>query len=236
MRWRNDFLATYFHVAGSVVKGRVERGVRVIGSPVEMGKGVGFVGYEVASRMELKKAPTEALYFGMWFLIQFLVGDGGYVFVPTRGKGVITDYYEKTGRDYLRVGEDHVRFKADSIDRHKIGIRKSEVMGRIGFLSNAGKGGMATLIVRNFLNDPSGHYADVPLHRPEGTQDSVQAYNHYSGREGFTEIEFHSPGVRMGGERVVMDTNQVWIYQGKREKLVGIAGKLLYLPERVFAV
>ncbi len=149
---------------------------------------------------------------------------------------MITDYFEKTGADYLRVEENHVRFKLDSMERHKIGIRKNEVTGRIGFLS-AEKEGTATLVVRNFLNNPSGHYADVPLHTPAGTQDSVQSYNHYSGAEGFGELEFHSPGVnRVMAEPVVTDVNQVWAFTGKREVLVGIAGHLLNLPAPVFAL
>lgn len=237
--WRNDFSADFFYVPGSKLKGRVDRSVRVVGSPVEMLANVSFVGYEVRSRFDLLASPKKGQCFGLWFLIQFLVPAGGYIYAPTCGKATVTDYYEKTGKDYLRVADDHVRFKADSIDRHKIGIRKTEVMGRIGFLSNALKTGAATLIVRNFLNDPSANYADVPFGVPmdKGPQDSVQAYNHYSGPTGFSEMEFHSPGISAAaGGATVSDVNQVWIFQGKREKLTAIASKLLYLPRSAFAV
>ncbi len=190
------------------------------------------------SRADLSfwKSPSDSLYFGLWFLIQMVVPHGGHFYAPTLGKTVITDYYEATGADYLRVENNHVRFKLDSIDRHKIGIRKTEVTGRIGFLSNEHEG-RATLIVRNFLNNPSGRYADVPLHTPAGTEDSVQSYNHFSGPTGFGELEYHSPGVnRSMAEAVVVDTNQVWAFTGLRRDLVGVASFLLNLPVGVFEV
>jgi hypothetical protein len=241
IRLVNAFTATYFHEPGSTVRGVVERSIRAIGNPLAyaggVGKGVRFAGYEIASRFELTESPKDDLFLGLWFLIQLVVPRGGHLYVPTSGKTVITDYYEPTGGDYLRVEEGHVRLKLDSMNRHKIGIRKTEVTGRAGFLSNDLGGGEATLVVRNFLNDPSGHYADVPLHTPAGTQDSVQSYNHHTGPSGFGELEFHSPGVaRSMAEPCVMDVNQVWAFTGPRVELVAVAGKLLNLPASVFAV
>jgi hypothetical protein len=151
---------------------------------------------------------------------------------------VTTDYYEPTGPDYLKVTDSHLRFKLDSKLRHKIGIRTNEVLGRGAYLTNAGGAGEATLVVRNFLNNPSARYADVPLQNPKGTQDSVQMYNHHTlGPKGFGEIEFHTPGIcRAMAEPVVTDVNQVWVFTGKRVDLVPVAVKLLNLPADVFAV
>ncbi len=242
IRFVNDFTATFFRIPGSIVRGRVERSIRAIPSPfahfpdaVGGLKDCAFAGYEVASRFELLESPEDPLYFGLWFLIQLVVPAGGYLYAPTAGRTVITDYYEPTGADYVTVTDTHVRFKLDSIDRHKIGIRKTEALGRVGFLSNPLPDGRTTLIIRNFLNDPSAHYADVPLHTPGGTQDSIQSYNHYSGPTGFGELEFHTPGVnRAMPEPVVTDTNQVWAFSGPRTTLARIAAKLLNLPLGTF--
>jgi len=242
IKFVNEFVTPFHQVKESAVRGNVERTIRIIENPfayapdvVPSGR-VQFVGYEINSRFELLAAPKDDLALGLWFLIQLVVPQGGYVYVPTLGRTKITDYYEPTGADYLRVEENHVRFKLDSTNRHKIGVRKTEVTGKIAYLSNEHQG-KATLVVRNFLNNPSANYADVPLHTPAGTQDSVQSYNHFTGPSGFGEIEFHSPGVTRGmAEPVVTDSNQVWIFTGARADLVAIAGRLLGLPAQVFAV
>lgn len=247
----NEFSATYFRVKGSVVRGIVERSIRRIASPFHYAPklvptlaNVHYAGYEIASSFRLLEAPIDDLHFGMWFLIQLVVPKGGYLYAPTAGKAVVTaDYFEPAGPDYLKVAENHVRFKLDSLQRHKIGIRKTEVTGRAGFLSNAGGAGAggggddATLVVRNFLCDPSGHYSDVPLHTPTGTQDCIQSYNHNTGPSGFGELEYHTPGInRAMPEPEVTDVNQVWAFTGKREDLVPIAAKLLNLPPETFSV
>jgi hypothetical protein len=242
IRFVNDFTATYFHIRHSTVRGTVSRSIRAIESPFRHFPdalpnlaSVRFAGYEVASRFELLESPRDDLYFGLWFLIQLVVPAGGYLYAPTAGKTVITDYYEPTGPDYLRVTDSHVRFKLDSIHRHKIGIRKTEALGRVALLSNELATGNAALVIRNFLNDPSAHYADVPLHNINGTHDSIQSYNHHSGPTGFGELEFHTPGInRAMPEPVVTDTNQVWAFSGPRTTLIAIAAKFLNLPPETF--
>lgn len=247
IRLINEVNTTFHQIPGSVVRAKVERSIRLAASPfadfptmLPEVKRVKYAGYEIASRLELLEAPRDDMYFGLWFLIQMAVtqyGGAGHLYVPTWGRTVVTDYYEPTGPDYLRLTDDHVRLKLDSVMRHKIGIRKTEVTGRVGFLSNADAGGGGMLIVRNFPNNPSGHYADVPLHTPAGTQDSVQSYNHYSGAGGFGELEYHAPGTCRGaGEPVVYDTNQVWVFSGQRSDLAALAAKLLGLPVSVFAL
>jgi len=186
--------------------------------------------------MELTAAPADDLLVGMWFLIQLAVPQGAYCYVPTFARGVVTDYYEPTGEDYLRVEERCVRFKLDSMNRHKIGVRKTEATGRIGFLTNADGKGNAVLVVRNFLNAPSALYADVPLDNPSGeTQDSVQSYNHHTGAKGFGEIEFHTPGVcRAMAEPWVTDVNQVWVFSGTRAVMEELAARLLGVARETF--
>ncbi len=245
IRMVSEFSAEFFRTPGSPVSGILERSIRAIGSPLhhnpEMAAVLGrvkYAGYEIASSFRLTEAPRDDQYFGMWFLIQLVVPKGGYLYAPTAGKAAITDYFEPTPAGYLRVADNHVRFKLDSLERHKIGIRKTDVTGRAGFLSNAGGAGGsdATLIIRNFLCAPSSNYCDIPLHTPAGTQDCVQSYNHMTGSAGFGELEYHSPSVcRAMPEPVVTDTNQVWTLTGKREDLVPIAAKLLNLPQETFA-
>ena len=248
IRMTCDVTATYFRAPGAdQVRGLVERSIRLIESPffhfpniVPSFARTKYAGYEIASTFRLLQSPIDSLYFDMWFLIQLVTPKGGYLYAPTAGKAVITgDYFEATGPDYLKVTDTHVRFKLDSMERHKIGIRKTEVLGRAGYLSNPGGAGGddANLVVRNFLVNPSANYADVPLHTPSGTQDCIQSYNHMSGPSGFGELEYHSPGIcRAMAEPVVTDTNQVWVFTGKREDLVPIASKLLNLPADVFAI
>ena len=253
IRLVNEFSAKYFHIPNAIIRGTVDRTIRLIDSPFAHNPTIlpalgrtQFVGYEIASIFRLLEAPDDDLHFGLWFLIQLVVPHGGHLYIPTAGTATITgDYYEPTGPDYLRVTDTHVRFKLDSIDRHKIGIRTTEILGRAAFLSNSfpeSEGAQATLVVRNFFNNPSAHYSDVPLHTPKGTHDSFQGYNHNTGPSGFGELEFHTPGICRamaaggGGDPVVTDTNQVWAFTGSRPDLIQIASRLLNLPPEVFAV
>jgi len=236
-----DHVDTPYHLApGTRVRATLERSIRMCHSPfsdaltaLPVLARVKFVGYEIATRLELLAAPTDTFYVGLWFLIQMCTA--GYAYVPTWGRPVVTDYYEPTGPDYLRVSDDHVRFRLDSLTRHKIGVRKVEVTGRAAYLRDD-VGGQSVLVIRNFFNNPSGHYADVPLHTPAGTQDSVQFYNHKTGGlAGFGELEFHGPGLKLGmSEPVLYDTNQVWVFSGARADLVQVAARLLGLGVKVF--
>jgi hypothetical protein len=232
--------APYHLAKGARVRAHVERTIRLCHSPfadtptlLPVLPRVKFAGYEIATRFELQESPIDTFYAGLWFLIQLPIA--GYAYIPTYGKTVTTDYYEPTGPDYLRIDERHVRFRLDSVSRHKIGVRKTEVMGRIGYLKDE-VAGQSLLVVRNFLNNPSGHYADVPLHTPAGTQDSIQCYNHLDDPRGFGEIEFHPPGVKRSmAEPVITDINQVWVFTGSRADLVQVASRLLGLPAQTFA-
>ena len=248
VRMTNAFSAEYFLAPppNRTVRGICRRSIRAISSPFASAPNavaslsrVHYAGYEIASSFELLESPIDALHFGLWFLIQMVVPKSGYLYVPTLGRTKVTDYYEPSGPEYLKVADNHVRFKLDSVERHKIGVRKTEVTGRAAFLSNAGGAGgqNANLVVRNFLCDPSGHYSDVPMHIPEGTQDCVQSYSHNSGPAGFGELEYHTPGVsRRMPDPTVTDTNQVWVFSGSREDLVPVASRLLNLPPETFAV
>ena len=235
----NDFSATFFHHKGSTVRGIVERSIRAIPSPFShfpdsVGGGVlsrvHYSGYEISSTFTLLQSPKDEIHFGMWyFLFNSSCPKADICMCRTSGRAVITgDYFEATGPDYLKVADNHVRFKLDSMNRRKIGIRKTEVLGRAAFLSNPGGAGgdQATLVVRNFLNNPSAHYSDVPLHTPTGTHDSVQSYNYNTGPTGFGELEYHTLCIsrRMPDlDPRVTDTNQVWAFTGKREDLTPIA-------------
>jgi hypothetical protein len=239
IRLMNDFNIEFFQKPGTRVRGIVERSIKRAHSPLaEKNPKVRYAGYQIASRFDLLEAPADDLYIGIWFLIQMITPVGGYLYAPTAGRTVVTDYYEPTGPDYLKVTDTHVRFKIDSVLRHKIGIRKNEVLGRVGYLTNANGAGEAMLVVRNFLNNPSANYADVPLHTPAGTQDSIQSYNHHTmGPAGFGELEYHAPGVcRSMAEPTVTDVNQVWVFTGQRSDLVAVAAKLLNLPTETFAI
>ncbi len=243
----NHFQAPYFCEGGGDISGVIQRDIRILAHPyrhspelLKQCKGVDFVGYEIQSSLAVDQAPAH-LCLGLWFLIQLAVPVGGFVYIPTLARTVVTDYYEPTGADYLRVTDDHVRFKLDSIFRHKIGVRKTEATGRVAYLTNPDAKGQATLVIRNFLNNPAGDYADVPLHTPSGTQDSIQSYNHFDlGTEGMGEIEFHAPGIRVDDDAlepaVTRDVNQVFIFTGPRAQLIKIAARELRLLPEVFAL
>ena len=137
IRLVNEFQATYFHEPGSTVRGIVERSIRAIPNPFAytpafMPTGVHFAGYEISSTFQLTESPKDALHFGLWFLIQLVVPNGGYLYAPTSGKTVITDYYEPTGSPTTCASKTTTSVSSSTTPSTatRSGSAKTEVTGR----------------------------------------------------------------------------------------------------------
>jgi len=96
---------------------------------------------------------------GLWNLIQLPAG--GHIIIPTVKKSSPHDYFEKTGPKHLRVTPRFIHFLLDANERHKIGVKAISTIGRMGYLRPI-EAGIRTLVVRNFLVNPSGEYVDTP--------------------------------------------------------------------------
>jgi hypothetical protein len=105
-------------------------------------------------------------------------------------------------------------------------VRAAATTGRVGYLYPSGN--KSSLIIRNFVVNPSGEYADVPWTEPNDRGYSTQACSVNSKWGKFSELEYHVPGI--GGETklgYIEDESQLWAFRGAKEKIRAIAHQLL---------
>jgi hypothetical protein len=85
-----------------------------------------------------------------------------------------------------------------------------------------------TLIVRNFVVNPSGEYVDVPWRDPDDLGYSTQACNVNSALGAFSELEYHIPAIGgKTGRARCDDAAQVWAFCGPEEAIRAVAHCLL---------
>jgi hypothetical protein len=186
--------------------------------------GVRYAGYTQHTRLErLGGDPLNGEDpVGLWNLIQ--MPHGGELVVPTYSRSEPKIYMGAIGPDDLRVSPRAVRYRMWAQGEHKIGVRAVALTGRAGYLW--GGGDEASLIIRNFLVNPSGEYVDVPWTEERNFGFALQACNVNSKWGEFSELEYHVPAMGAGISSME-DTSQVWAYRGPEAEIRRIAETLL---------
>ena len=186
-----------------------------------MFKKVEFIGYEQETTLEMVGSPDKDIQLGIWNLIQ--VPAGGEIIIPTLFKSQPRNYFERTGPSRLKVESNSIRFVIDGKSRHKIGVKATAAMGRIGYFSLLDKD-ETTLVVRNFSVNPSGDYIDVPWDDPDDFGYAVQCYNDDGKIGNFGEMEYHVPAIGKGtGLSKCIDYSQVWSFRGDKEAVLEVS-------------
>jgi hypothetical protein len=189
--------------------------------------GVEYAGHTMTTSLKiLDPEPKAAPLVGLWSLTQ--MPHQGELFVPTYFKSQPKVYFglTDTPADEVAATDALVRFKMRAKGEHKIGVRATATTGRAGYLYASGT--KSALIVRNFVVNPSGEYADVPWTEPNDRGYSMQACSVNSKWGMFSELEYHVPGI--GGETglgFIEDNSQLWAFRGPEEKIKAIAHALL---------
>lgn len=201
----------------------VDDPLRYAGAPDDLREGVQYVGYEQA--VTLSEVQRDAITAQSWTLVQLYAG--GQVIVPCSPLVTITDYNEPVD-DAVRTVHDHwATFRITGDRRYKVGLRAAHTFGRLGYYRSDG-GGRATLIVRNYFNNPSSIYSEEPAHLPGARGDSIHIYNDGGMFGGNGELEVQ--GQTIGGESGVSsmrDPMLLWIYEGPVERIARITRHLL---------
>src|SRR5207248_2042079 len=174
----------------------IEKWVRLIANPLraepwfgEMAE-VAYAGYELATTLRLPDARTTPP-ISLWGLT--VVPPTGQMIVPLWSPTRVRDLFEPTGPDRLTSTPHAVHFLIDGREQHKIGLRPAVLKGRAGYL-RASAPQHSTLIVRNFVVNPSGDYIDTPWLAPHEAGMAFQSYN--GGDLGaFGELEYHTPAI-----------------------------------------
>jgi hypothetical protein len=109
---------------------------------------------------------------------------------------------------------------------HKLGIRATAVTGRAGYLHSHGS--EASLVIRNFMVNPSGEYVDVPWTETDNFGFAVQACNVNSNLGAFSELEYHVPAIGSPeGSSRSEDQSQLWASRGPEPAVKSVARRLL---------
>jgi hypothetical protein len=188
-------------------------------------KGVKFAGYTQFTSLEFRKpADANIAAVGLWNLVQ--MPHGGSMVFPTFSKSQPFLVMGKIPRGDLRVSEREVIYRMRQKGEHKISLRAATVAGRVGYLH--GSKGRSSLIVRNFVINPSGEYVDAPWSDPKRLGFSTQACNVHSGLGRFSELEYHIPAIGKGtGASSCSDAAQVWAFRGNPDAIARISRLLL---------
>ena len=125
--------------------------------------------------MSLLTEPRPGRRFGMWNIAQ--VRAPGEILIPVSSTDCIANYARPPeGRDCVQLVNGLIRFNVGESFKQKIGVKADSVLGKLGFLRKCDDG-MWSLIVRNFLVDPSGEYVDAPWDDESDLGYAVQCYN-----------------------------------------------------------
>ena len=198
---------------------RYERGSRLL-------RDVAYAGY--TQHTALAMLAGDAARAGLWNLIQ--MPHGGEMTIPVYARSQPRIYFGTIAENDLLVTDRAIHWRMAAQGEQKIGVRAVATTGRVGYRYRAG--GSSTLIVRNFVVDPSGEYVDVPWNEPDDPGYCVQACNINNSRWGeFSELEYHVPAIGVGtGRTSCEDVSQVWGFRGPAGVIDEVMSTLLCGP------
>lgn len=188
--------------------------------------GIEYAGY--TQRVTLESLDTSAgstPAVGIWNLAQ--LPPGGEMLVPTYSRAVLQKCFGDVPADHVTIEDHLLRVNADFPGSHKIAVKAAVLCGRTGYVYNSGD--RWSLVMRNFLVNPSGQYIDVQRH---DTDDFGYAFQMCRVDEvafgSFCEMEYHAPALGAPPDPTQSeDLSQVWAFRGSHEAIGTIARKLL---------
>ena len=197
---------------------RHEKGLRALSE-------VSYAGYTQHTVLAILSG--DAPRVGLWNLVQ--MPHGGEMIIPVYARSEPRIYFGTIADEDLRATGRAIYWRMAAQGVQKIGVRAIATTGRVGY--RYGSDGSCTLIIRNFVVDPSGEYIDVPWSDPEDLGYCVQACNVNSLWGEFSELEYHVPAIGVEtGRTSCEDVSQVWGFRGPAETIDQVIATLLCSP------
>jgi hypothetical protein len=184
----------------------------------------GYAGY--TQRIVLRSLDaTPGPPVGIWNLAQF--PPGGEMLVPLYSRAVPQKCFGDIPAECVTIEDHLLRIRADFAGSHKIAVKAAALCGRTGY--RYGQGDDWSLVVRNFLVNPSGEYVDVQRHDTDDRGYAFQMCRVDEAEFGsFCEMEYHAPGLgALPDPARSEDVSQIWAFRGARETIDHVAHKLL---------
>jgi hypothetical protein len=211
-------LTKWFGPAASPL--RFERDMASIAEKVQ------YAGYtQRVALQSLDKVFQPSALAAVWNLIQ--LPEGGEMIAPIYSRTTPQPCFGNVPADHVDVEDHVVRMNMDLRGSHKLALKATATCGRVGYVY--GQGDIRSLVIRNFLANPSGRYIDVQRHDLEDFGYSVQLCRVDEEAFGsFCELEYHTPALGdLPDPARSEDVSQVWAFRGLREAIDAIAVKLL---------
>jgi hypothetical protein len=209
---------------------RIERLIRPVEDPLrnlnnyrELVEDVQYAGYEQI--VTLQETSHDDIVSEIWSLIQ--LNPGGQILIPVSPCVEYVDYLTPVDETIIQKKPNYVSLKIDGYRHYKVGFKAPHVFGRLGYMNSLEQEGLY-LIVRNFFNNPSSHYAEEVDRFPSQRGHSIHIYNDNGELGGFGELECN--GQTIGGltrRSITTDQLILWIYVGEKKKIERIALHLL---------
>lgn len=229
---QND-LCVRFYASGQTVQATIQKSLAPAANPLLClpgwrGESLDYAGYTLRTALTLQVSAEEGnAALGMWNLLQ--LPHRGELIFATHSRAAVVHYMGSIARKDLVVSEHAVRYRMRSEGEQKIGIEPVFVTGRGAYLYGTDEN--ASLVVRNFIVNPSGRYVDVPFSRGGTAGCAAQACNVNSNLGAFSELEYHTPAITTpAGPQELSDESQLWAFRGPRSAVLE-AARLLVSPE-----
>jgi hypothetical protein len=221
-----------FHNLKKECKIEIKKVIQIADNPLcyekeapKINQNVEYIGYEQYTSLRLLSMQEKGMRLGIWNLVQLPAS--GNIIIPTVMKSRHHDFFEKTTSSHIHITSRYIKFLMDGRERHKIGVKATSLMGRVGYIRSVGDG-KKSLLIRNFLINPSGKYIDTPWDSPEDFGYAIQCYNDNGELGSFGEMEYHTPAI---GYETKMDSyvdqSQVWAFWGDGKSIDQICRYLL---------
>lgn len=232
--FRQHMALTAYNYASGTAQLEIERTIRPARNPLQdlraaadLMAGVRYGGYEQAVR--LAEIGQSGLQTEVWNLAQLPAG--GHLFVGCTPHLDGVDYTGEVPAEAHTVRGNHIRIAITAQTRFKVGYKAASMTGRMAYF-RAHPDGSASLLVRDFFNNPSAPYGEEPPEQPGHKGHSVHVYNDdgHLGNGGPSFGEMECNGQPIGGETGRSerhDTFSLWAYAGAPEAIRRILATLM---------
>jgi hypothetical protein len=182
-----------------------------------------FAGYTMRTRLEILSPVVVPTHVSVWSLLQ--LPHDGELLVPTYSRTAVRTYFGEVNADDLSVSDHGIRYRMHAVGEHKIGIQPHTLGGRAGY--RTGTAMESSLVIRNFVVNPSGRYVDAPWEAPDHPGAAFEACN-VCGKYGrFSELEYHAPAIDGKTRSACEDESQVWAFRGAEDDILRVSRLLL---------
>lgn len=225
-----DMSLEAFNISSGIKNLSIERIIRKIDNPLrdlkqftDLMSEVHYAGYE--QTVQLTETNDTSIYSESWNLVQ--LEPDGMLYLPVTASPEVATYFGNPPQDAISADNHCVRLAITGTQQYKVGFKSLMMTGRMAYLKIR-EDESASLLIRNFDNNPSAFYSEEPPDEVGKRGFSVHIYNDDGNIGGFGEMECSGQAIGADtGRHSSQDTFRMWLFTGKNQALETIAELLL---------